>query len=260
MNKSTMMSGYSLAGRACFVCLTALAGLLPAAGVSAADGGISLGQTRVIFDSSRKSEKVTVNNQSDRVYLINSRVLRTPGGSAGNTDVVPFMVTPPLFRLESHSRNTVLVVRNDTSALPADRESVFYLSFLAIPAVTRPSDSAVTDGAMQPRLSVGIRSVIKLFYRPQGLSMTPAAAPEKLTFSLSGNTLHAENPTPYYLTLARLQADGRSVDVREQDPMIPPYAGRDYRIAGGAGEVSWSVIDDYGGVSGTYRQAVRGGG
>ena len=257
MNKcSSVVPQHHRTGRLFFLCLTFLAGLLSAAGVSAADGGISLGQTRVIFDSSRKSEKVTVNNQSDRVYLINSRVFRTPDGSAGGTDALPFMVTPPLFRLESNSRNTVLVMRNDTSALPADRESVFYLSFLSIPAVTRPLDTSVADGAMQPRLSVGIRSVIKLFYRPQGLVMTSAEAPERLTFSLNGNTLHAENPTPYYLTLASLQIGSSVVDVREQGAMIPPYAGRDYRITGSAGEVSWAVIDDYGTFSRTYHSAV----
>lgn len=256
MNNNTMMSRYPLTGRVFFVCLTALAGFLSAPSVSAADGGISLGQTRVIFEGERKSEKVTVNNQSDRVYLINSRVLRTPDFTAGPADTVPFMVTPPLFRLESHSRNAVLVMHNDASALPADRESVFYLSFLAIPAVSKPADNSADD-MMQPRVSVGIRSVIKLFYRPQGLGMSAEAAAEKLHFTVNNGVLHAENPTPYHLTLAHLQADGRAVDVRAQDPMIPPYEGRDYRITGGTGEVSWSVIDDYGGVSMTYRQTVR---
>lgn len=238
-------------------CLTALAGIIYTAVVMAADGGISIGQTRVIFEGNRKSEKITVTNQSSRVYLINSRVLRMPDGKGSETDSLPFMVTPPLFRLESGSRNTVLVVRNDTSALPSDRESVFYLSVLAIPAVSKPADNSEADDMMQPRMSVGIRSVIKLFYRPSGLPMSAAEAQEKLHFTVKDGMLHAENPTPYYLTLAELLTDGTPVDVREQNPMIPPYTGRDYSIKGRVREVSWSVIDDYGGISRIYRSEVH---
>lgn len=241
--------------------LPALAGcvlMLAWTGVQAAGGGISTGQTRVIFGGDQKREKVTLTNQSDRVYLINSKVLQSPDGGAEPPETVPFMVTPPLFRLESDSRGTVMVVRNDTSALPADRESVFYLSFLAIPAVSRPDKEGSTGEQLQPRVSVGIRSVIKLFYRPAGLAVSAQDAPEKLTFTREGNVLHAENPTPYYQTLAQLRVNGQVVDVREQGAMIAPYAGADYRITGQGGEVSWSVINDYGGVSPLYRAALKG--
>lgn len=241
--------------------LTALAGcalMLAGACVQAAGGGISTGQTRVIFGSGQKSEKVTLTNQGDRVYLINSRVQRSPDGGAELSGAVPFMVTPPLFRLESDSRNTVMVVRNDTSGLPADRESVFYLSFLAIPAVSRPDEDGSAGEQLQPRVSVGIRMVIKLFYRPAGLAVPVQDAPEKLVFTLRGNLLRAENMTPYYQTLAQLRMNGQTVDVREQGAMIAPYTGTDYRITGPAGEVSWSVINDYGGVSPLYRAVLKG--
>ncbi len=238
-------------------CLTTLAAIVFTAGVMASEGGVSIGQTRVLFEGSRKSEKVTVTNHSGRVYLINSRVLSMPDRMDSETDSLPFMVTPPLFRLESGSRNTLLVVRNDTSALPSDRESVFYLSVLAIPAVSKPSDNDGADYMMQPRMSVGIRSVIKLFYRPSELPITAAEAQEKLHFTVKDGMLHVENTTPYYLTLAELLTDGTPVDVREQNPMIPPYTGRDYRMKGRVSEVSWSVIDDYGGISRIYRSEVQ---
>lgn len=256
MNQQTGTTQHCFCTRLVLWCLTSLITAVFTAGAAASDGGISLGQTRVIFEGDRKSEKVIVTNQSERVYLINSRVLSTPEQKADGQESLPFMMTPPLFRLDSGGRNAVLVMRNDTSVLPSDRESVFYLSFLAIPAVSKPADSNA-DEVLQPRVSVGIRSVIKLFYRPSGLGMSAAEAAEKLSFTVKDGVLHAENPTPYYLTLAGLRVDGRRVDVREQDPMLPPYESRVYPIRSGAGEVSWSVIDDYGGVSRTYRQAVR---
>nr|MDQ6119426.1 fimbria/pilus periplasmic chaperone [Klebsiella pneumoniae subsp. pneumoniae] len=64
--------------------------------------------------------------------MIKADVFATPDGRNTQTDpksAVPFMVTPPLFRLEPNSQNSVLIVRNGAAQLPADRESVFYLSF-----------------------------------------------------------------------------------------------------------------------------------
>ncbi|EKT62035.1 molecular chaperone [Providencia burhodogranariea] len=217
--------------------------------VSQAEGGLSLSQTRVVFDGKAKSAKVTLNNQSDRVYLVNSRVLATPDGSAKQTEALPFIVTPPLFRLEKQSRNTILISRNDTSVLPAGRESIFYLSFLAIPSVKKNGEA---EDGMTTQVSFGIRTVIKLFYRPSGLEMPVSAAPEKLTFVQQGSQLKVTNPTPYYLTLAQLQLDGQPVNVREQGAMISPFSSQSYQVKGPANEINWSVINDYGGLSETF--------
>lgn len=222
-----------------------------------AEGGLSLSQTRVVFEGKAKSAKVTLNNQSDRVYLINSRVFATPDSTSQTGDITPFMVTPPLFRLEKESRNTVLIAKNDTSALPTDRESVFYLSFMAIPAVNTPTDKALLDkdeGTTTTQVSLGIRTVIKLFYRPEGLATPAAAAPDKLTFAQQGTQLVVKNPTPYYQTLARLTLDGRAVNVREQGAMIAPFAEHTYTVKGGtASRIEWSVINEFGGVSEPFR-------
>jgi P pilus assembly chaperone PapD len=234
-----------------------LCGMVLGMPASQADGGLSLSQTRVIFDGKAQSAKVTLNNQSDRVYLINSRVLPTPDATGQAGEVMPFMVTPPLFRLEKESRNTVLIAKNDTSKLPTDRESVFYLSFLAIPAVSNQTREATSDedeGATTTQVSLGIRTVIKLFYRPSGLAMPAAAAPEKLTFAQRGTQLVVKNPTPYYVTLAQLTLDGRGVNVREQGAMIAPFSEETYAVKGAAASrIEWSVITEFGGVSELFR-------
>lgn len=221
--------------------------------VSQAEGGLSLSQTRVIFDAKDKSAKVTLDNQSDRVYLINSRVLIDPDTNSPATEVMPFMVTPPLFRLEKESRNTVLISRNDTSALPTDRESVFYLSFLAIPAVKKNSEVEAEEGMTTTQVSFGIRTLIKLFYRPSGLAMSVSVAPEKLTFAQQGTELKVNNPTPYYLTLAQVTLNGQPLDVREQGAMIAPFSSQTYQVKEQAQEIKWSVINDYGGLSEMFR-------
>lgn len=233
--------------------LLCIVGLNPR--VSQAEGGgLSLSQTRVVFEGMDKSAKVTLNNQSDRVYLINSRVLPTSDATRQVTEMMPFMVTPPLFRLEKESRNTVLIAKNDTSKLPTDRESVFYLSFLAIPAVSNAREVNTDAGMTATQVSLGIRTVIKLFYRPSGLAMPATAAPEKLTFAQQGTQLTVKNPTPYYVTLAQLMLDGRTVNVREQGAMIAPFSEEIYAVNGAlAKQIHWSVITEFGGVSELFR-------
>nr|WP_287467930.1 molecular chaperone [Providencia sp.] len=222
--------------------------------MSYAEGGLSLSQTRVIFDAKAKSAKVTLNNQSDRVYLVNSRVLPTPDANRQTSENMPFIVTPPLFRLEKTSRNTVLIAKNDTSKLPTDRESVFYLSFLAIPSVKNSRESNVAEGMTATQVSFGIRTVIKLFYRPSELSIPAAVAPEKLTFAQQGGQLIVNNPTPYYVTLAQLMLDGQAINVREKGPMIAPFSQETYSVKGGiAKNIQWSAITEFGGVSELFR-------
>lgn len=222
---------------------------------SYAEGGLSLDQTRVVFEGDAKSTKVTLSNQSERVYLVNSRVLMTPDGSEKSTAVLPFMVTPPLFRLEKESRNTVLISRNSTSALPTDRESVFYLSFLAIPSVKKGTEGVMDEGSTTTQVSFGIRTLIKLFYRPTGFSMPVSAAPEKLTFVQQGMQLQVTNPTPYYQTLAQLTLNGQPINVREQGAMIAPFSTQTYQVKVQAHDIHWSVINDFGGLSETFHWA-----
>lgn len=219
-----------------------------------ADGGLSLSQTRVIFDAKAKNAKITLNNQSDKVYLINSRVLNKPEEVTNNGQSIPFMVTPPLFRLEKESYNTVLIVPNDTSSLPTDRESVFYLSFLAIPS-TKKNEVMGNEGT-STQVSFGIRTLIKLFYRPNSLGMSSTEAAEKLKFVQQNQQLKVINPTPYYLTLGELMVDQSLINVREQGAMLSPFSSQSYSVAGNLKQVKWSVINDYGSLSDIYHAPV----
>ena len=115
--------------------------------------GLQLSQTRVIFDARAKDTQATIKNNSGRVYLIKADVFATPDGRNTQTDpksAVPFMVTPPLFRLEPNSQNSVLIVRNGAAQLPADRESVLS-EFLAIPSTSDAAEG--TQSGVSPYFS-----------------------------------------------------------------------------------------------------------
>ncbi|MEN2733548.1 fimbria/pilus periplasmic chaperone [Escherichia coli] len=56
------------------------------------------------------------------------------------------MITPPIFRMDSKSGQTVRIVYTGES-LPKDRESLFYLNVLDIPAKPRAKKTPITQSS-----------------------------------------------------------------------------------------------------------------
>lgn len=202
-----------------------------------AQAGIVIGGTRVIYDGDKKETSAAIRNpEKSGVYLIQSWV---DDGKQG--DKVPFIVTPPLFRINPGEENMLRIVRTGGD-LPMDRESVFWLNVKSIPAT---DDSKPRNNVLQ----VVVKSRIKLFYRPAGLEGRPEAAYHQLSVAHSGNRLTVSNPTSYYVTLFTLKVDGR--EIKEAD-MVPPEGSVSFTLpSASVSRVSWQAISDYGGVSQT---------
>lgn len=226
-----------------FCCLMALTPLAVLA------GGLGLGQTRVVYHEGDASQSVTLHNGGENVYLIQASVTDINQSTA--TPV--FSVLPPVFRLEPEADSVVRIVRTGGD-LPRDRESAYRLRIGSIEGRKGelPAQSAGKEG-VGGRVSLSIGFSIKVFYRPNGLSMTAEEARSKLTFSRQGNRLVITNPTPYYLTFASLNAGGKVVDVSAGDglQMVGPYAQTEYPLPGGVqgNKVVWTVITDGGEMS-----------
>ncbi|HFN1103747.1 TPA: molecular chaperone [Klebsiella variicola subsp. variicola] len=221
-----------LSGLLLTFCLSAQAG----------SGGISLGQTRVIFSSADKAQTLTVSNSGQQAYLVQTRVQNGPD----DTTPAPFIVTPPLFSLQGDSRQLLRLLPQGAT-LPADRESLFYLSVSAIPAQAEP----VTADS---RLSAGVRFVIKLFYRPQSLALPADNTPCLLTFRRDAHGVRVLNPTGYFQTLGMLSVDGHTVALERQPAMVPPHSSLILAVDGPVNKVTWQTLTDYGGLSGSCRQ------
>ncbi|HAC6679004.1 TPA_asm: molecular chaperone, partial [Salmonella enterica subsp. enterica serovar Eastbourne] len=175
-----------------------------------------------------------LNPEKSGVYLIQSWV---DGGQ--KSDRSPFIVTPPLFRINPGEENILRIVRTG-GFLPENRESVFWLNVKSIPAM----DSRAPD---ENRLQLVVKSRLKLFYRPSGLKGDPETAYRKLQLARHGSTLVMRNPTPYFVTLFSLKVNGH--EVRDAD-LVPPEGQVSYRLASPpAGTVTWQAINDYGGIS-----------
>ncbi|APG50826.1 TPA: molecular chaperone [Providencia stuartii] len=211
-----------------------------------ADGGVLLNQTRVIFLETDKNTKATIQNRSNNTYLIKVNALISPD----SLEKAPFLVNPPLFRMEPQSQNTVVIVPNQIKHLPKDRESVFYLSFLAIPSIPKEGLSEESDNYSQ--VSFGLQMVIKLFYRPESIIKGVNSSASQLTFQQKVNVLVVNNPTAYFQTFSSLKVNGQQIDNQNNGMMVAPFSEIKYHINQNAKEVTWRVVNDFGGESREY--------
>lgn len=202
-----------------------------------ADGGIKVGKTRIIFTSNDVSQTVPIINTSSRSFLIQTRILNyDPLQPSGD-----FVVTPPVFLLKGNSSQLVRIMKGE-GFFQKNRESIYYFSVIA-----RPTESQ--KNGMNDRLSLGYHIMLKLIYRPEGISLSPEEASCKITFSRDIGNVHITNSTPYYLTLGTLKIGDSKVYLNEYNSMIPPEGVRSVTTDKKEGKIIWQTITDYGGLS-----------
>lgn len=202
-----------------------------------AQAGVVMGGTRVIYEEGKREATITVTNMDTRVpYLVQSWV---ENQAADDKRPVPFVVTPPLFRLDPEQEN-VLRISFTGGALPTDRESVYWLCVKNI---------APTQKAASNKLQINVKSKFKLFWRPKGLGEAKDAW-QKLTFTRQGNRLVAHNPTPFYVSLYSLTVGGKAIP---EPGMIAPKSSQIWTGVG-SGQVTWRAINDSGGITDAAQQ------
>ncbi|WP_034812439.1 type 1 fimbria chaperone FimC [Kosakonia cowanii] len=200
-----------------------------------AEGGISLGATRVIYPAEAKQTSLAVNNSDNKSrFLINSWVEDEQGQK-----IKTFAVTPPLFVSEPNSENTLRIIYVGPP-LPGDRESLFWLNVKAIPSVEKESLAGKNV------LHLAILSRIKLFVRPSTLTDPVQEAPEALSFALEGNTLKITNASSYYLSLVNMHINQRKVN----NVMVAPKKSTQVALPSDArGDLTFQTVNDYGAVT-----------
>ena len=101
------------------------------ASLSQASAGVIIGGTRVIFDGGKKEASISINNADEAPYLIQSWIEMPEG----NANKAPFIITPPLYRLNGGQQNIERILI--TGSLPQDKESLFWRNIKAIPSATK---------------------------------------------------------------------------------------------------------------------------
>lgn len=207
--------------------------LLTSASILAMDsGGITVGGTRLIYGESRREVSLSVSNSDTHPYLIQSWVENREPESGKP----PFLVTPPLFRLDENQQDLLRVVR--TGDLPKDRESLFWLNVKSIPS-TSERDNVVNT------LQIAVKTRIKLIYRPKILKGVPEDMADKLSWKLSGNKLTVYNPTPFVMNFNRVKLG--NAEVKDATYVLPMSSTTFSAPPARNGSLSWSLITDYGG-------------
>ena len=148
-------------------------------------------------------------------------------------------MTPLLFVSEPDSENTLRIIYAGP-ALPADRESLFYMNVKAIPSVNK----AKTEN--NNVLQLAILSRIKLFVRPTNLPMQPEEALSQLRFERVGNHLKVSNASPYYITLVNMKLGGQTLD---NLMVAPKNSAQQVLPAAASGTLSWQSVNDYGAIT-----------
>lgn len=198
-------------------------------------GGVALGATRVIYDGSKKETSLTVKNKSAKEeFLIQSWI-----DDASGSKKTPFIITPPLFKLDPAKNGVLRIVNIDGSALPKDRESLFWVNVKSIPARSE-------ENASSNVLQIAVRTRLKLLYRPEGLKGDVNSAAKALKFSNAGNQLHIENATPFNITFNKFSINGKAID---KVSVVPPKGSVNLPFPAGissANEVNYTIINDFG--------------
>ncbi|MBB1199526.1 molecular chaperone LpfB [Enterobacteriaceae bacterium 89] len=207
--------------------------------------GISMSTTRVIYSASQKEASLTVQNHSDTdTYLVQSWIDDRDGSKK-----TPFVITPPLVQMKPGGNNALRIV-NINANLPQDRESVYWVNVKAIPALADGSEN-------KNLLQIAIRTRLKLFYRPAGLTGDTVSSAKQLTFSPVGSQIKVNNPSPFVITFHDLTINGKTV---KESVMVPAKTSLNVPLPAGVknpSQVQYTVINDFGSASPSMSQSVH---
>lgn len=161
--------------------------LLIWAHASSSQAALTVTGTRFVYAADARALTVRISNGGEAPILAQSWLDRGQINQDPSCLSVPFVVSSPLLRLDPGQRSA-LEVRYTGEALPADRESLFWLNFLEVPPQP-PSSTHLL------RLSYRLR--MKLLFRPAGLLGSAEEAGRQLTWRAHRKALEACNKAPF---------------------------------------------------------------
>ncbi|WP_133622200.1 fimbrial biogenesis chaperone [Erwinia sp. LJJL01] len=211
-----------------------------------ATAAVMINKTRIIYNAKDKSASATLSNITKDNYAVQVWV---NGASDRSDEQVPFIATPALARVGPGEDQIVKIIALSASSLPVDRESVFYFNAQEIPALDK--------NRSENKLTIAVRTRIKLFYRPTGLPGTAEGAISQIGWQRvdrdGKSWLRATNNTPWHISFSTISFihAGRTSTVNDAD-MLAPFSHQDYLLPGHdmgqQGKVSFTTINDYGGI------------
>ncbi len=220
---------------------------LMAFATTAASASVILHGTRIVYPSNSKDVTIVAENNGEQPALVQAWLDNGSDPANLDKDEVPFVLTPPIFRLNQDKTQSIRIIYNK-APLPKDRESLFWLNVLEVP----PSLAEATD---QNALRVTFRTRIKMFFRPVEIKAEARKAASETEWSLTpvGNAVQmmVKNPTPFYVTFTKATATVNGKDYPVTGQMVAPFSHIELPVEGltstqGLSKVTYSFIDDMG--------------
>lgn len=206
-------------------------------------------RTRIILSEQENDMTFSVFNEGDLPALMQLWSDRDNLLDRPETIKMPFLITPPVFRLEAgKSRAVRIQLLQQHKALPQNVESLFWLNVLEVPPKSAsPAGSQI--------LQMAFRTRIKLFYRPAALANVQLEnGVKQLAASqvpcAQSPCLRLKSTSPLHITLLAITlTNGTKISALPQDGMIAPFSTLDIPLPAAHGaatlkEVTW--VDDYG--------------
>jgi chaperone protein EcpD len=219
--------------------------------VPQATAGVIVNGTRVVYPAAKREVTISLQNAGQTPSLVQAWLDTGDIHSKPGESKVPFVLTPPLFRLDPTKVQSLrLVYTHDP--LPQDRESLFWLNVLDIP----PRAAANPD--MPNQLDLAFKHRMKVFFRPSGLTGSAADAPARMSWKLLSKDgkltgIQASNATAYHVSLTQVTATVGGHPVTIKADMVDPFASRSFDLPdpvsapSGAVTIEYWFVNDYGG-------------
>ncbi len=209
-----------------------------------ANATIMINASRLVMNKSDRETSLLIKNTGDYPVVIQSWIDNgDPAMTPENASDAPAMVLPALFRLEPDAINNLRIINKFTPTLK-DRESIYWLNIYEISP--RPANEANNDSY----INVTVRLQVKLFYRPDNLTMAINDVSNRLSFSKNSDKskIIVSNPTPFYVTFS---VANLIVENKEQSlsiPMLAPFSTQEIEVETKTiDQINYSIIDDVGG-------------
>ncbi|WP_202743779.1 molecular chaperone [Acinetobacter calcoaceticus] len=209
--------------------------------------GVTITGTRIIFPANQQATTVQLNNSEDRPAMVQAWLDNGDSSQIPEAGQIPFILTPPLTRLEAKKGQMIRLIAKDTESLPKDRESVYWFNILDIPAVEQKAEDEAGN-----KLQVSVRSRIKLFYRPEKLKMPQEKAFSAVTmkYDAANKVVSINNPSPYYISFERVDLKNSKDKFSYTEAlMVAPFATETFKpdIKFKPTKATYLLINDYGG-------------
>lgn len=206
---------------------------------------LELSATRLVYEEGKNGVDITVYNKQQFPILVQSKVYKE-----NRKDVAPFLVSPPLTRINQGQQTRLKLTMTQNEFDGADSEILYWLCVTGIPPKGGEwwlDERSVTNASIN--LNVLVNSCIKIFLRPNNLKESAHEYGWKLRFRRVDGGIEVINTTPYHINFSFLKIGGKVVS---DISYIKPKSSIIISAPISTKDVSWRLINELGGETATF--------